>query len=453
MANRDDQHLRQLFSQKFEHYQVHLPDDDWEMLMAKQQIVQRRRRRAFIVRWVAAASFVSLLIGGFSSLFFHSNVRPPVVSTISTPTIKNELHSQHSMIISPQSMRKKSLALTSAGEKLSESSVQSGATTSESSHPADLAALEQSANIPLRPAAQTLCLSSVGTIQQLTNDVVEALNADFPEMASTAQDTMALMKQLENLPELPALADQSHANVTSSRHLSAGWLALHVQGNNGLPTGFNNSNAWTQPATLDYRLLTQVSRNVVPLRHSTSSSSQMITFIDKKTYAFPISWGITFSQPFYARWEFQTGLSFTQLVTTGEVTSTLSNRATGRIEQDYLGIPLKVAYSFVEQPSFSLYVSGGGGIEKGVSLVEKIYNYNSQNAAVLQDSYSTGIHGFQFSLDANVGATYRLYKFLFIYMETGGAYFIPCDQPESYRTVHPLGVSLKFGIQFKLYHK
>jgi len=451
MANRDDQYLRQLFSQKFEHYDVRLPDEDWEMFVAKRRVAQERHRRALIVRWLAAACLISLMIGGFSALFFHHEVQQPMVSTLSPSSLKIAVKHQNQLLLSSKSIKKGKLVLANATPVVSEPSNSSALHSSVSTLQEKCVGLQQNLNKPLN-ANKIMFPSSIALVENITNGVSEALAAQFVEKITSEQDSAAQMQHLENLPELPSLADQNHSTNTTKHHSSVGWLALHVQGNNGLPTNFSNANAWMQPASLDYRLLTQVNRNAAPVQHA-SSSSQMITFIDKKTYAFPISWGVTFSQPLLSRWDLQTGLSFTQLVTTGEVTSTLSNRATGRIEQNYLGIPIKIAYSFVNQPSFSLYVSSGGSIEKGVSLVEKIYNYNSQNAAILQDSYSTGIHGFQFSLDANVGATYRLYRFLFIYMETGGAYYIPCDQPESYRTVHPVSVSLKFGLQFKLYHK
>jgi RNA polymerase sigma-70 factor (ECF subfamily) len=95
-----------------------------------------------------------------------------------------------------------------------------------------------------------------------------------------------------------------------------------------------------------------------------------------------------------------------------------------------------------------VYGTAGGTVEKGVSLVEKIYSYNAQNIAMNSDYYSTTIHGFQYSLDGNIGANYKVYKSFSGYIETGIAYFIPSNQPESYRTVHPFGVTIKVGIRF-----
>lgn len=450
MDKKDDQHLREIFAKKFDDYNVHLPEKDWEMFMAKRQALLQKHHRSVIIRWMVAASILCLLIGGLSYQFFHSDNQHALTSTISTSSLKNEGISTPPLPLTIHSVKKNASVLATA---LSRSSTLINKPIQK------LAALDHS-NVSeyaqndlnqLLINSDFLYLSSTSPMKEITMQAYDELLAGLHLGNVSSQDSTAAKQDFDNLLQLPDMANQTNSSSSSeNHHASAGWLALHVQGNNGLPTNFSNNNAWTQPASLDYRLLSQVNRDAaIPTQHATSN---MITFIDKKTYAFPISWGLTFSQPFCPRWELQTGLVYTQLVTTGEVTSTLSNRATGRIEQNYLGIPLKIAYSFVEQPSFSLYLSAGGGVEKGVSLVEKIYNYNN-NTAVLQDSYSTGIHGFQFSLDANVGATYRLYKFLYIYMETGGAYYIPSDQPESYRTVHPLGISLKFGIQFKLYHK
>jgi hypothetical protein len=178
----------------------------------------------------------------------------------------------------------------------------------------------------------------------------------------------------------------------------------------------------------------------------------MISFSGKKTHYVPLSFGLSAGIPLSKRWELQSGLVYTRLVTTGELGAQYSggSKSTGRIEQHYLGIPVSLSYSFICKPSFSVYLIGGGRIEKGISLVEKIYTYNAQNTPLEQESYHYSIKGVQLSLDAGIGASYRLYRFIHWYIETGGAWYVPSNQPESSRTEHPLNVSFKTGIKFSL---
>ena len=63
MANLNDKEIRELFRQKFDDYNVALPDNDWEMLQSKWKKNQKNRRR-FIWYWVAAASMVGILLSG-----------------------------------------------------------------------------------------------------------------------------------------------------------------------------------------------------------------------------------------------------------------------------------------------------------------------------------------------------------------------------------------------------
>jgi hypothetical protein len=442
MANLNDKELRELFRQKFDDYNVALPDDDWEMLQTQWARNQKRRRR-FVWYWIAAASMVGILLSGLGyKLLQPSEQQLPTIAQTSISNQNNQKATAISSASSASSVSKKRAPIALIFNQHNPSNEEANAsinttdslpsTQSEEKASIALNAINNIASTTTNPI-DTLVIASSSSVYDTTSDYKQNKN-------------VGAIKQYETLPQPTSLIDNSQdQNKKKAKSQPISWLAVHVQGNNGLPNGINTSNAWLQPSTLDYRLFTQVNQSTSP---SATSSTQMITFIDKKTYAFPISWGLSFSIPISRRWEIQTGGMYTQLVTTGEVTSTVSSRATGRIEQNYVGIPFNIAYLFLVQPSFSVYGTAGGSVEKGVSLVEKIYSYNAQNVAKVSDQYSTTIHGFQYSLDGNIGASYRVYKFIFGYFETGVAYYIPSNQPESYRTAHPFGITVKAGIRF-----
>jgi len=442
MANLNDKELRELFRQKFDDYNVALPDDDWEMLQSKWEKNQKNRRR-FIWYWIAAASMIGILLSGLGyRLLRPTEQQLPVIAQTSINKQNNQ----------------KAIATSSAPS--SSTVLQKKATTASvlnQNKPSNEEANVSKNTTDTLPSAQaeektSIAQNAINNLSSTTTKPIDTLAiASSTEVYDTSSDKQSYeniptINHYETLPQPTSLTGNSqeqNKNKTKSQHI--GWLAVQVQGNNGLPNAINTSDAWLQPSTLDYRLFTQVNQSTSP---SANSSTQLITFIDKKTYTFPISWGLSFSIPISHRWEIQTGGMYTQLVTTGEVTSTTSSRATGRIEQNYIGIPFNIAYLFLVQPSFSIYGTAGGSVEKGFSLVEKIYSYNTQNIATETDHYTTTIHGFQYSLDGNIGGSYRVYKFIFGYIETGVAYYIPSNQPESYRTAHPFGITLKAGIRF-----
>jgi hypothetical protein len=188
--------------------------------------------------------------------------------------------------------------------------------------------------------------------------------------------------------------------------------------------------------------------------NSASTNGDLFTLTDQKTYYLPMTFGLNLGIPLAERWELQTGLQYTLLITSGEVESTsLSTSpsiARGRIEQHYVGIPLNVAYKFLTAKNFILYGIVGGTAEKGVAHVEKLYTYNSNNVLVEIDHATTSINGFQFSLNGGLGGSYRIYKFINFYIEAGGSWYIPGNQPQSVRTEHPFGITFKTGLRFVL---
>lgn len=442
MANLNDKELRGLFRQKFDDYNVALPDDDWDVLQAKWKESQKNSRR-FVWYWIAAASMIGILLSGLGyKLLQPAEQQLPAIAQTTMSKQNNQkataISSAPSVFIVSQ--KRATIASVLKQNKLLNKEAKVAIATTDSFPPAQ----SDANNTITLNAINNIASTKMGTIDTLA--IASSTSVYDTSSDENSNNKASETNHYEKLPQPTSLIDNSQGqNKKQLKSQPIGWLAIHVQGNNGLPNAINTSNAWLQPSTLDYRLFTQVNRSSTP---SATSSTQMITFIDKKTYAFPISWGLSFSIPISHRWEIQTGGMYTQLVTTGEVTSTTSSRATGRIEQNYVGIPLNVAYLFLVQPSFSVYGTAGGSVEKGVSLVEKIYSYNAQNVGTLSDQYTTTIHGFQYSLDGNIGASYRVYKFIFGYIETGVAYYIPSNQPESYRTAHPFGITVKAGIRF-----
>lgn len=440
MGDLNDKELSELFRQKFDDYNVALPDDDWGVLQTKWQRSQKNHRR-FIGYWVAAASIIAILLSGLSyRLLQPAKQQQPAMAQTATNQQTNAQSTIKSSSLSVYQKNNPIASVLKQNKPSQEEDAQTIKTTDT------LPSTQPNVANAVTPNASTFAASSTTTKSIDTLAIASSASVVDTSSDDNNSENAPTPTHYETLPQPTSLIDQTQdQNKKQIKKSPIGWLAVHVQGSNGLPNGINTSNAWLQPSTLDYRLFTQVNRSYAP---SATSSTQMITFVDKKTYAFPISWGLSFGIPLSQRWEIQTGGMYTQLVTTGEVTSTTSSRATGRIEQNYVGIPVNVAYLILVAPSFSVYGTAGGSVEKGVSLVEKIYSYDAQNVAKEQDHYTTTIHGLQCSLDGNVGASYRVYKFIFGYIETGVAYYIPENQPESYRTAHPFGITVKAGIRF-----
>jgi hypothetical protein len=427
--------------QKFDHYEVDLPADDWTVFSRKLAEAQSKHRRFAWYYIPAAASVIGLLFLGVS--YFVTNTEPdtrllhiagvtPTIShtrTIaahraSTSTTTNGIVAQNNGQLSPQS---------NPGSSIPAKTIIIPATEIFPNNRNDNEAIPQNTPATCEPANNAQAKS------------VAVNNSTVNDFDTTGYITHPV-KQYAALPDLPV--DKKENNPSDKRkatgaHNLINWMAGTVQGNLGLSSG-SDGNVLSD-GSIGTHLLTRVTKAEAL---QSSSEPTTMSFSGNKTYYLPLTFGLTAGLPLNGRWELQSGFVYTLLTTTGTVSSSSSARATGRIEQHYLGIPVSLAYAFIKKSAYSVYVNGGGRVEKGISRVEKTYTYDSQDKLTGQTSYHYSIDGLQFSLDAGVGATYRLYRFINWYLEVGGAWYIPSDQPESSRTEHPVNVSIKTGVRF-----
>jgi len=437
------------YRQKFDDYEVDLPADDWDVFSRKLADAQPKRRRFVWYYVAAAASVVSVIFLGSSLLNKQDN-----------PT-KTILARQE--ISQPKQPQKKFFASSVSGKAVA-------ALTPQNRVGASAVTAQTSGKVSVTQSARPI---SNGSIE---NGITETVAATSPAGSASTVSTSVPQKEIAQngvvteafdstgyithpvplYAELPALptdqggdAEQKNKKSSKGANNTVKWLAGTFQGNVSLSSGAGGNLA--NDGAIGSQLFTRVSKAEL-LTASSSSTPNMMSFSGKKTHYVPLSLGLSAGMPLSKRWELQSGIIYTRLVTTGELGAQYSggSKSTGRIEQHYLGIPVSLAYSFIRKPSFSVYLIGGGRIEKGISLVEKIYTYNAQNTPLEQERYHYSIKGVQLSLDAGIGASYRLYRFIHWYVETGGAWYVPCNQPESSRTEHPLNVSFKTGIKFSL---
>jgi hypothetical protein len=154
----------------------------------------------------------------------------------------------------------------------------------------------------------------------------------------------------------------------------------------------------------------------------------------------PLSFGITVRFNLFAsRWALESGVVYTYL--SSEYTYS-RDPLTVKKQLHYLGIPVHAVYRIVDSRRFSFYAAGGGMIEKGLAA----NNTTIADEGTYIDKES--IHGFQWSLNGQLGVEYRFYKQFSIYFEPGVRYFIPNEnQPQSIRTDRPFTFILGCGLR------
>ena len=100
----------------------------------------------------------------------------------------------------------------------------------------------------------------------------------------------------------------------------------------------------------------------------------------------------------------------------------------------YLGIPLKANWNFLDKKLFTLYVSGGGMIEKCV--------YGKLGTE------KETVKPLQFSVSGAVGAQFNATKRVGIYVEPGVAYFFDDGSDvQTIRKENPFNFNIQAGIR------
>ena len=145
----------------------------------------------------------------------------------------------------------------------------------------------------------------------------------------------------------------------------------------------------------------------------------------------PLSFGLSASRYLTDRWSLQAGLSYSYLVS--EWTTNKTYRAESEQRLHFLGIPVAVTYKIAEWNRFMFYASAGGQVELNVagkvctdlySPVEKLKSVTEKER--MKEPY--------FSVNARVGVSYPIIRFLSAYAEVGADYYF--DNGSDVETIH-----------------
>lgn len=162
------------------------------------------------------------------------------------------------------------------------------------------------------------------------------------------------------------------------------------------------------------------------------------------SYSLPISFGFTVRKDLNRYIGVESGLMYTYLSTTFKRGGT--NQSEVKSSLHYLGIPLNLVVYLWRNERWNIYLSGGGMVEKGLQAVYS--GYLADNNGTIHKSRKEGIDGLQWSVNASIGASYRLYGDWSLYFEPRFAHYFDCGQPASIRTDKSLGFGLSAGIRY-----
>lgn len=165
----------------------------------------------------------------------------------------------------------------------------------------------------------------------------------------------------------------------------------------------------------------------------------------QQTFMAPLSFGLIVRKNIGNSVGLETGLVYTYLSSLFEEQTTSHSDA--QLSLHYLGIPLNLIVPVWKNPKWEVYLSGGGMVEKGLRSIY-IQNQYFGNQVITTDA-RTKIDGFQWSVNAAIGTTYKIQRNIGIYFEPKFSYFFENNQPVSARTDQPIVIGLTAGLRYK----
>jgi hypothetical protein len=166
----------------------------------------------------------------------------------------------------------------------------------------------------------------------------------------------------------------------------------------------------------------------------------------KTTYNSPLSFGLVVRKNLDKTISVESGLVYTYLSTNFENNGVQQNNA--KLHLHYIGIPLNLVGVVWRNSKWEIYISGGTMVEKGIRSIYVLNQLSGNNK--ITTTVSSGIDGFQWSVNGAIGTTYKLQRNIGIFFEPKLSYFFDNNQPISVRTDQPTVIGLTGGLRIQL---
>lgn len=168
--------------------------------------------------------------------------------------------------------------------------------------------------------------------------------------------------------------------------------------------------------------------------------------VKKANHRQPITLGVSVALPLSSKMSVETGLMYSHHYS--ELAYEVGN-ISHDIKQhlNFVGIPLNLNYRLWQRNNTSVYVSGGGSVEKMVYGKQK-ERYDGTETTIAN---KVEMKELQWALSARFGAAYKLTKGVSFYLEPGVSYHF--NNKSDLQTIYsdrPVSFQLKAGLRFNL---
>ena len=176
--------------------------------------------------------------------------------------------------------------------------------------------------------------------------------------------------------------------------------------------------------------------------HAYSSNSTRVT---ETVCDLPLKAGLSLRYDLSERLSLESGLTYSYHHSKQSLSGNLNGNYYYDYRLHYVGIPLKLDYSFLQTSHVAAYLSLGGEAEMLAGGRIQPVDGLTRNAMAVKE------HPLQFSLVGAAGAEYLFNRRVGLYAEPGVAYhFKPGGELPNYYREHPWSFDFRIGLRFRL---
>lgn len=160
----------------------------------------------------------------------------------------------------------------------------------------------------------------------------------------------------------------------------------------------------------------------------------------------PVTVGVGVSYYLNNRFSLQSGLNYTFMSSNWETNGEYHGETKQKLH--FIGIPLSLSYKIAEWNRIQFYAAAGAMTEINVSgkLNSKIFVGDNE---IRHEKSHIRMKEWMWSVNARVGASYPLLRFLSVYAEAGADYYFDNgSRIETIRSEKPFNVNLQAGFRF-----
>lgn len=274
------------------------------------------------------------------------------------------------------------------------------------------------------PAVET---QIVGEPEQ-GNPMDETQKADQPQKTDAVEPT-------NNRPRRPSGKDKYHIPAGKGASQKRSWsMGLAVGNSGGASSEVNGGTQYmsrVSMASVSNGLMSIPNDQTLVFEDGVPYLRQAKQVLDINHHQ-PISVGLSVRKQLGKGFSLESGLTYTLLSSDAKLMNSSSE-----VEQKlhYIGIPLRANWNFLDKKLVTLYVSGGGMVEKCV--------YGKLG------SEKETVKPLQFSVSGAVGAQLNATKHIGLYVEPGVAYFFDDgSEVQTIRKENPFNFNIQAGIRF-----